>query len=75
MVVLELNTAKDIILKLVDEMPETKAGEVIDFLLYLKEKRDQELYLTVNEEEDIWNQIKTEERISSEEVKQLLKGE
>lgn len=40
-----MNTAKDIIKKLVDEIPESKAGEVIDFLLYLKGKKETSLYL------------------------------
>lgn len=70
-----LNTAKEIILKLVNEIPETKAGEVIDFLLYLKEKKEQELCLEVKEEEEIWNLINTEERVSSEKVNELIKGE
>lgn len=51
--VINLNTAKDIIKKLVDEIPESKAGEVIDFLLYLKNKKEQDLYLEVEEEEEI----------------------
>ena len=70
-----MNTAKDRIKKLVDELPESKAGEVIDFLLYLKTKSEQELYLTPGEEEDIWYKIKNDERISSAEVKHLLIGE
>jgi hypothetical protein len=70
-----MNTAKDIIKKLVDEIPESKAGEVIDFLLYLKNKKEQDLYLDVQEEEEIWNLIKTDEKISSEKVNELLKGE
>lgn len=36
MVVIAMNTGKEIILKLIDDIPETKVGEVIDFLLYLK---------------------------------------
>lgn len=67
-----MNTAKDRIKKLVDEIPETKAGEVIDFLLYLKGKSEQEAFLTVEEEEEIWDSINNDERMSSEEVKRLL---
>lgn len=67
-----MNTAKDRIKKLVDELPETKAGEVIDFLLYLKSKNEQETFMTVEEEEEIWNSINNDSRISSEEVKRLL---
>lgn len=65
-----MNTAKDRIKKLVDELPETKAGEVMDFLLYLKSKNEQETFMTV--EEEIWNSINNDSRISSEEVKRLL---
>lgn len=70
-----MNTAKDRIKKLVDEIPESKAGEVINFLLYLKTKSEQELYLTPEEEEGIWNGIKNDERMDSDEVKRLLIGE
>jgi hypothetical protein len=70
-----MNTAKDIIQKLVEEMPETKAGEIIDFLLFLKERKDQELYLGIKEEEELWNIINHDERFSSEKVKKLLEGD
>ncbi len=70
-----MNTAKDIIKKLIDDMPESKAGEVIDFLIYLKNKKEQDLYMDSQEEEEIWNLIKTDERVSSEKVNELLKGE
>ncbi|HYF81561.1 MAG TPA: DUF2281 domain-containing protein [Clostridia bacterium] len=70
-----MNTAKEIIKKLIDEIPETKAGEVIDFLLYLRGKKEQELHLECEEEEEIWNKIKDDERISSNKVKELLLGE
>ncbi len=70
-----MNTAKDRIKKLVDEIPESKAGEVIDFLLYLKTKSEQELYLTPEEEELFWNRIQNDERRSSDEVKEMLIGE
>ena len=73
--VINMNTAKDVIKKLIDEIPESKAGEVIDFLLYLKSKKEQDLYLDPKEEEEIWNLIKTDERVSSEKVSELLKGE
>ena len=66
-----MNTAKDIIKKLVDEIPESKAGEVIDFLLYLKNKKEQDLYLDSQEEEEIWNLIKTDERVPSEKVNEF----
>ena len=69
-----MNTAKEIIKKLVDEIPESKAGEVIDFLLYLKGKKETNLYLDPQEEEEIWNLIKTDARIPSEKVDNILKG-
>ena len=50
-----------------------KAGEVIDFLFYLKGKKETNLYLDPQEEE-IWNLIKTDARIPSEKVNDLLKG-
>ena len=71
----DMNTAKDIINKLVDDIPESKAGEVIDFLMYLKNRKEQDLYMDNQEEEEIWNLIKTDERVSSEKVNELLKGE
>ncbi|MHB8062290.1 MAG: hypothetical protein ACYDG2_06605 [Ruminiclostridium sp.] len=70
-----MNTAKDIIRKLVEDIPESKVGEVIDFLLYLKNKKEQDLYMDIQEEEEIWGLIRTDERVSSEEVNELLKGE
>ena len=70
-----MNTAKDRIRKLIDELPETKAGEVIDFLLYLKTKDEQDLYLSVEEESTLWENINSGERISSEEAKRILIGE
>lgn len=45
-----MNTAKDIINKLVDDLPESKAGEVIDFLMYLKNRKEQDLYMDNQEE-------------------------
>ena len=71
----DMNTAKERIKKLIDEIPESKAGEVIDFLLYLKSKSEQELYLTPEEEDEIWDTINNDERLTSDEVKDLLIGE
>jgi len=70
-----MNTAKELIKKLIDDIPETKAGEVIDFLLYLKTKNEQDLHLDSQEEEELWNLIKTDERVSSDKVKELIEGE
>ena len=70
-----MNTAKDRIKRLIDELPETKDGEVIDFLLYLKTKDEQDLYLTTEEETRFSDSLKNAERISSEEAKRMLIGE
>ena len=67
-----MNTAKEIIKKLVDELPETKTGQAIDFLLYLKNKPEQDLTMSLKEEEEIWALIANDERISSSEVKKEL---
>ena len=70
-----MNTAKETILKLIDEIPETKAGEIIDFLEYLKQKQEQELLLEDSEEKELWGLIKNDGRVSSEEVNKLIEGE
>jgi len=67
-----MNTAKDLIKKLIDDLPETKAGQVIDFLLYLKTKPELDLHITIKEEEELWELIQTDERISSDKVKEEL---
>ncbi|MFA7572391.1 MAG: hypothetical protein WCY24_01595 [Lutispora sp.] len=69
-----MKTAKEIIMKLVDEIPETKVGEIIDFLLYLKNKKEQDLYLEPDEEEEIWNLIENDERICADKVSELFNG-
>ena len=58
-----MNKAKEIILKLIDEIPESKAGEVIDFLEYLKHKQEQELILEDSEEKELWELIKNDDRL------------
>ena len=60
--------------KIIDDIPETKAGEVIEFLLYLKTRKDQELHLDSLEEEELWDLIKTDETVSSDKVNELIKG-
>lgn len=67
-----MNTAKELIHKMVDEIPETKAGAVIDFLLFIKNKKEESLYLDEKEENEIWNLIKNDERVPVEKVKKLL---
>ncbi len=70
-----MNTAKDFLHKLVDDIPETKVGEVLDFLLFLREKPEHDLYLSPKEEEEILRIINHDERISSDKAKELLLGE
>lgn len=70
-----MNSAKELLNKLLKDIPETKVGEVIDFIMYLKNKKDPELFLEKEEEEEIWNLIETDEKVSSEEVIALLEGE
>jgi len=71
-VVEPMNTAKELIHKMVDEIPETKAGEVIDFLLFIKNKKEESLYMDEEEESEIWDLIKNDERVSEEKVKKIL---
>jgi len=75
MAVMAMNTAKELILKLLDEIPESKAGEIIDFLLFLKSRKEQDLHLEPEEEAELWKLIQTDERISADRVDELLKGE
>ena len=67
-----MNTAKEFIHKMVDEIPETKAGEVIDFLLFIKNKKEENLYMDEKEESEIWDLIKNDECVPVEKVKKLL---
>ena len=67
-----MNTAKELIHKMVDEIPETKAGEFIEFLLFIKNKKEEILYMDEKEESEIWNLIKNDEYVSEEKVKKLL---
>jgi hypothetical protein len=39
-----MNTAKQILFNLIEEMPENELPEVIDFIGYLKLKKEKELY-------------------------------
>ncbi len=70
-----MNTAKERIIKLVEEIPETKAGEVIDFLEYIKQKGEEELYLDPTEEDEILNLIEEDKKVTAEEVNRLLESE
>lgn len=39
-----MNTAKQILVNLIEEIPENEVAEIIDFIAYLKLKRERELY-------------------------------
>lgn len=39
-----MNTAKQILVNLIEEIPENEVPEIIDFIGYLKLKRERELY-------------------------------
>jgi len=39
-----MNTAKKILLKLIDEIPESQIPEVIDFISFLKTKKDNQVF-------------------------------
>lgn len=54
-----LDTAKQRLMRLIDDMPEKELGEVIDFVGYLKIKREKELFSNLQEASesslDFWN--------------------
>lgn len=54
-----MNAGKSILLKLIDEIPESQIREVIDFILFLKNKQDNQVFkdlLSVSESSiDFWN--------------------
>jgi len=54
-----MNNAKKILLKLVDEIPESQIPEVIDFINFLKAKKDnqafKDLELASESSMDFWN--------------------
>ncbi len=39
-----MNTSRKILLKLVQEIPESQIPEVIDFIAFLKEKKDKKVF-------------------------------
>ena len=67
-----MNTSKELLKRLVDELPETKTGQAIEYLLFLKMREEQELYISEKEEEEIWERVVNEDKISAEEVKKLI---
>lgn len=54
-----MNTAKKILIKLIDEMPENQIPEVIDFITFLKMKKDNEMLKELEKASessmDFWN--------------------
>jgi len=54
-----MNTAKKILLKLIDEIPESQIPEVIDFISFLKLKKDKQIFkdleLASESSMDFWN--------------------
>lgn len=40
-----MNAGKSILLKLIDEIPESQIREVIDFILFLKNKKDNQVFI------------------------------
>ncbi len=66
--------AKDYIYKLLDDLPESKTGQLIDYILFLKSQEDQVLYIDSKEEEEIWDLIKNDERMTSEQIKEKFLG-
>lgn len=54
-----MNTAKKILLKLIDEIPESQIPEVIDFISFLKGKKDNQVFkdleLASESSIDFWN--------------------
>lgn len=39
-----MNAGKSILIKLIDEMPESQIPEVIDFIMFLKNKKDNQVF-------------------------------
>ena len=54
-----MNTAKKILLKLIDEIPESQILEVIDFISFLKIKKDNQTFRDLESASessmDFWN--------------------
>jgi hypothetical protein len=54
-----MNTAKKILLKLIDEIPESQIPEVIDFISFLKTKKDNRVFKDLESASessmDFWN--------------------
>jgi len=68
-----MNTARSLISKLADDIPESKIGEAIDFLLYLRDKETEEpLLLMEDEETELKKAIAKDERFTLQEAKNQL---
>jgi hypothetical protein len=67
-----MSNNKEKLLKLIVDLPEIKVGQAIEYLKFLKESSEQELYMSKKEENEIWQRIETEERMKSEDVKRVL---
>ncbi|KUK09987.1 MAG: hypothetical protein XD50_1731 [Clostridia bacterium 41_269] len=65
-----MNTSKSILLKLIDDIPENQIQEVIDFVLFLKNKQNNQVFkdlLSASEssidfwnndiDDDVWNNV------------------
>lgn len=60
-----MNTAKEILFSLIEEIPENEMTEVIDFIGYLKTKREKELSRDLQKASEssisFWNNDKDDE--------------
>lgn len=60
-----MNTAKEILFNLIEEIPENEMAEVIDFIGYLKTKREKELFKDLQKVSEssisFWNNDKDDE--------------
>lgn len=54
-----MNTAKQILYRLIEEIPDSQISEIIDFISFLKTKKDNELFkdleLASQSSIDFWN--------------------
>ena len=66
----KMDTAKQILLKLIDEIPENQIHEIIDFIGYLKIKNERDMFKELEEaskssmdfwdndiDDDVWNNV------------------
>jgi len=65
-----MNTAKKLLFKLIEEVPESQISEIIDFIAFLKNKKDNEVFkdLTLasesslefwnnDDDDEVWNNV------------------